>query len=480
MSLPRPILALDIGSTWTKGAVFLPDHGRLVVQREGAVPTTTDDLCRGFWSVCEGLVPGAAADPERLLAMVELAYTSSARGGLSIAASGIVPDLTAQAAKDAALSAGGKVTRVFSYRLTAGDLAELEHDAPDILLLCGGTDGGNETIVRANVEVIASSQYRGVVLFAGNRTIAEEVRRTLVGGGKECVVADNVLPNLERPRPEGAHEAIKAIFLSRIITGKGLSRLVDQTGQTPLPTPLAMLSYVETLHRCVPELGTFCLVDLGGATTDYYSASPAGILTPGALLRGLPESPVKRTVDGDLGMRVSAACLVEAVMHAAPSMLGATGSILDELRCYAAFLGNHPEHLPVEEREIELDALLAQGAVRLSAWRHAGRMERVQTASGPVFLQKGKDLRVVTTLIGTGGYLSHAGDGFFALDLAPPALDEFGRDVLAVPPQRIFIDRNYRFPLLAAASRIAPDAAAVTGVECLTLIHACRQHEECP
>jgi uncharacterized protein (TIGR01319 family) len=471
MSPPRPILALDIGSTWTKGALFLPDRGRLVVQREGATPTTTDDLCRGFWSVCEGLVPGAEADPERLLAKVELAYTSSAKGGLSIAASGIVPDLTAQAAKEAALSAGAKVTRVFSYRLTSGDLADLARDAPDILLVCGGTDGGNESIVRHNVAVIASSQYQGVVLFAGNRTIAEEVRRTLLEGGKECVVADNVLPNLERPRPESAHEAIKEIFLSRIITGKGLSRLVDQTGQTPLPTPLAMLSYVETLHRCVPELGSFCLVDLGGATTDYYSASPAGILTPGAMLRGLPEPPVKRTVDGDLGMRVSAASLVEAVRHAVPCMLGATGGTLDELQRYVAFLANHPEHLPVDERESELDALLALCAVRLSAWRHAGRMETVLTPSGPVFLQKGKDLRVVTTLIGTGGYLSHAGDRFFALDLAPPALDEFGRDVLAAPPQRIFVDGNYRFPLLAAASRIAPDAAAVTGVESLTLMN---------
>jgi len=471
MSPGRPILALDIGSTWTKGALFVPDHGRLLVQGEAATPTTTDDLCRGFWSVCERLLPGTNAHLERSLAEVELAYTSSAKGGLSVAASGIVPDLTAQAAKEAALSAGGKVTRVFSYRLTAGDLLELEQDAPDILLLCGGTDGGNETIVRHNVKMIASSPYRGVVLYAGNRSMVDEVRRSLAEGNKECVVADNVLPNLERPQPESAHEAIKNIFLSRIVTGKGLNQLVDQTGQTPLPTPLAMLSYVEALHRCVPALGDFCLVDLGGATTDYYSASPAGSLVPGVVLRGLPEPAMKRSVEGDLGMRVSAASLLEAAKNSAVSNLGETHRTLEELERHVAFVSAHPEHLSADEREQELDALLARCAVSLSAKRHAGRMEKVQTASGPVSVQKGKDLREVSTLIGTGGFLAHAGDRIGISDLEPPALDDAGRDVLAARPKRFLVDRQYRFPLLAAASRIAPEAAAVTGFESLKLIN---------
>lgn len=42
---------------------------------------------------------------------------SSAAGGLRMIAIGLVPDLTAEAAKRAALSAGAKVMKVFSYEL---------------------------------------------------------------------------------------------------------------------------------------------------------------------------------------------------------------------------------------------------------------------------------------------------------------------------------------------------------------------------
>ena len=470
MNQARPILALDIGSTWTKGALFLSRNGRLTVAREATTPTTTDDLCRAFGMVCDEILSVSTSERERALSEVDLAYTSSAKGGLSIAASGIVPELTAQAAREAALSAGGKVTRVFSYRLTAQDMNELQKSAPDILLLCGGTDGGNEEILRHNVGIVASSEFKGVVLFAGNRAVAQEAFQVLTQSGKECVLADNVLPNLEQPQPDGAHEAIRTIFLSSIITGKGLNKLVEQTGHAPWPTPLAMLHYVETLHRHTPAIGDFCLVDLGGATTDYYSASPTGSLTPGALLRGLPEAAVKRSVEGDLGMRVSAASLFIAAKDIVISTLDEKRLSITDLEHYVSFVSAHPEHLPRDEKERELDAVLARCAVQIASKRHAGRMETVQTANGPVPVQKGKDLRGVQTLIGTGGFLARSGSMFHTSDLSPPTLDEAGREILAARPTRFYIDLDYRFPLLAAASRLAPNEAAATGLECLTLI----------
>ncbi|NLE77745.1 MAG: hypothetical protein GX605_13460 [Chloroflexi bacterium] len=50
---------------------------------------------------------------------------SSAAGGLSMVALGLAPELTAEAARRAALGAGAVVRRVFSYRLTADDVAEM-------------------------------------------------------------------------------------------------------------------------------------------------------------------------------------------------------------------------------------------------------------------------------------------------------------------------------------------------------------------
>ena len=56
---------------------------------------------------------------------------------------GLVRELTAEAARQAALGAGAKLVGTFAYRLTAADIAQIDALAPDILLLCGGTDGGN-------------------------------------------------------------------------------------------------------------------------------------------------------------------------------------------------------------------------------------------------------------------------------------------------------------------------------------------------
>ena len=54
------------------------------------------------------------------------------------------------------------------------------------------------------------------------------------------------------------------------------------------------------------------VIDIGGATTDVRSAcwgKPSIDSTP---IVGLPEPFAKRTVEGDLGLRVSAIALLEA------------------------------------------------------------------------------------------------------------------------------------------------------------------------
>ena len=55
------------------------------------------------------------------------------------------------------------------------------------------------------------------------------------------------------------------------------------------------------------------VVDIGGATTDIDSVAKGEPTQSGVTLRGLEEPFVKRTVEGDLGMRYSASSLIEAV-----------------------------------------------------------------------------------------------------------------------------------------------------------------------
>jgi len=102
-------VCIDIGSTWTKGAAFEVDADAVTIRQRATTPTTVCNLFDGFCSVLRALLPGDA------LAMcksgqVELFYSSSAKGGLAVAAIGLVPEITLEIGKIAAQSAGAKLT----------------------------------------------------------------------------------------------------------------------------------------------------------------------------------------------------------------------------------------------------------------------------------------------------------------------------------------------------------------------------------
>ena len=192
-------VSIDIGSTWTKGALFEVDEHDLKLEKRAATPTTVDHLARGFFEVLNELL-GADNAIERIRSgEVTLNYSSSAKGGLAVAALGLVPSITLESARVAAYSAGAKVTQVFSYRLTRSDIRALEENPPDILLFAGGTDGGHEEHVRTNAAMLAASSLDCSIVYAGNRAMRDEVGDIL--GHKDLVLVDNVLPALESPTP---------------------------------------------------------------------------------------------------------------------------------------------------------------------------------------------------------------------------------------------------------------------------------------
>jgi uncharacterized protein (TIGR01319 family) len=83
---------------------------------------------------------------------------------------GLVRELTAEAARRAALGAGAKVVGTFAYRLTVADMKGILALAPDIVLLAGGTDGGNSEVIVHNARVLGTSPIACPIIFAGNRS----------------------------------------------------------------------------------------------------------------------------------------------------------------------------------------------------------------------------------------------------------------------------------------------------------------------
>lgn len=102
-------VSIDIGSAWTKGAVFeVGDDDHIDVKNYALSPTTPHHLAEGFFSVLNKILNVADARPLLASGQVNIDYSSSAKGGLAVAAIGLVPNITLESAKVTAHSAGLK------------------------------------------------------------------------------------------------------------------------------------------------------------------------------------------------------------------------------------------------------------------------------------------------------------------------------------------------------------------------------------
>ena len=149
--------------------------------------------------------------------------------------SGLVPELTAEAARQASLGAGAKVLKVYSFQLTEDDILEILDINPDIFLLVGGTDGGNVEVILHNAKMLASVAFDFPVIIAGNRTAARECERILQG--HEVHIVENVMPKFGVLNIEPARLKIREIFLNKIIQAKGLSKAAELINGILMPTP---------------------------------------------------------------------------------------------------------------------------------------------------------------------------------------------------------------------------------------------------
>lgn len=460
------MVSVDIGSTWTKAALFDLEHDdALTLVNQTLTPTTTHHLADGFFASMNKVLNVADTRPLLRSGEVSIKYSSSAKGGLAVAAMGLVPSITLESAKVTAHSAGAKIAHYYAYKLNQHDIRELEQSPPDILLFTGGTDGGETRYGLANAELLAASSVDCAIIYAGNRDIQDEVRQLLAH--KDLIVVDNILPELDSPNPFPARQAICDVFLSRIVKGKGLDVIVAETGEEPMPTPWTVFELVNHISQTCEGWKEFMLLDMGGATTDVYSTCN-NTLSPDTVQHGLPEPFVKRTVEGDLGMRVSAMVVGESTKDLTRTLFADRPAAQDAFNRYLRYLVANPEYLPTRSEEKEFDTLLAGLCVGYASERHAGSKKAVCTCVGTVDLQMGRDLSSTRKIIGSGGWLSRAAAFDIHRWLKYRDLNEKGNQILLPTHFDYYRDERGLIPLLANAARIWPQAAARTSIHCLT------------
>ena len=147
---------------------------------------------------------------------------------------------------------------------------------PDMILLSGGTDGGDVNHVVEMAEVIKEAKPTSrlgsaklPVIYAGNIDARKTVKEIL-GDVCDLFIVDNLRPSLESENLGPAREKIHELFMEHVMQqAPGYPKLISWTDAPIMPTPGAVGSLIERIAE--KEEIQVVGVDIGGATTDIFS-----------------------------------------------------------------------------------------------------------------------------------------------------------------------------------------------------------------
>ena len=426
----RVIVATDCGSTTTKAIMIEEVDGTFRQTFRGEAPTTVEEP---FANVTVGVVNAVTelqelsgrkliADDGTILRRSDplspdgcdiYISTSSAGGGLQMMVAGVVREMTAASAKRAALGAGAIVMDVIAAndkRRPHEQIQRIRELRPDMVLLSGGTDGGNTTQVVQLAELVApakprprfGSEYQLPIIYAGNIDARPTIEATFAEGGFDLSLVENLRPSLEAENLGPARDCIHDVFLEHVMAhAPGYDMLMEWTDAPIMPTPGAVGDILQTIARTqnINAVG----VDIGGATTDVFSVF---------------DGTFNRTVSANLGMSysISNVC-AEAGMA---SILRWVHIDMDEreLRNRVKNKMIRPTTIPQSMEALIFEQAVAREALRLAYIQHkefATTLKGVQQQRtvGDVFSQVAGGASLVDNmkldlLVASGGVLSHA------------------------------------------------------------------------
>jgi uncharacterized protein (TIGR01319 family) len=447
-------LLIDFGSTYTK--VIAADLRHAEILGCAQAPTTiATDVGIGLKEALARLekehgVKGAA---------IEARFAcSSAAGGLKMVAVGLVPSLTTEAAKRAALGAGAKVVGSYGFDLTKSAIAEIEAMSCDIIMLAGGTDGGNQRTILHNARMLAKSQICCPILVCGNSAVRDDIEEILSSAGKQTYATQNVLPSIDKVEVGPAQGVIRDIFINHITRAKGLDKIQAFVGRDILPTPKASLDAAYLLAKGAGGergIGSLMVVEVGGATINVHSVESVKPVSQQTILRGLPEAEVKRTVEGDLGIRWNAQTICELVGAAAIEEY--LGSAAIDPMAHTGYLAANTGHVPASDAERDFDVALARLAADVAVRRHAGTFRKEVSVIGEIEVQWGKNLLDVENVVGIGGIFKYGKEPARVLGAAK--YDPARPESLKPLRPKLWLDKQYMMFGVGLLSQEHPEEA---------------------
>jgi uncharacterized protein (TIGR01319 family) len=497
------ILATDCGSTTTKAILIEKVDGEYRLVTRGEAPTTVEapveDVSRGVINsateVQELLGRQILTDDgENILKPVKdgkgvdiYLSTSSAGGGLQMMVSGLVAQMTAESAKRAALGAGAIVMDALATNDGRKDFEKIDRIRtlrPDMVLLAGGIDGGEQRKVVALAEIIAAADpkprlgasYQLPVIYAGNQDVNAEIERIL--GEKTALdITDNLRPTMEKENLMPTRLKIQKLFLEHVMSqAPGYPTLMEWVDEEIMPTPAAVGEIMQRIARQhnINVVG----VDIGGATTDVFSVFTDP--THGKLEKdghAVNLQIFNRTVSANYGMSYSISNVfadagLENVMRWVPFSLDEA-----DLRNRIKNKMIRPTTIPQTLEELIIEQAAAREALTLSYIQHkqlATGLKGVQkerTIADAFSQSAGAETLVneldLDMLIGSGGVLSHAPR---RNQSAMMMIDAF----LPEGVTRLTVDSIFMMPHLGVLAKVHPEAATqVFEKDCIVYLGTC-------
>ncbi|MGL4914371.1 MAG: GlmL-related ornithine degradation protein [Romboutsia sp.] len=388
------VIVAEIGSTTTVVNAFLGIHtNNPKFIGQGQAPTTVFE----GGDVRNGL-NGAIKDLAINLGVEDIEYddmfaTSSAAGGLKMTVHGLVYDMTAKAAKEAALGAGAVIHKVTAGKLRRTDIKEMKELKPNIILIAGGVDYGERDTAIYNAELIAGLNLGVPVIYAGNVENQEEIKLIFEDTNYKLYIVDNVYPKIDLLNIEPTREVIQNVFEEHITNAPGMEHIKELVNENITPTPGAVMESAKLLKN---HIGDLIVIDVGGATTDLHSVTEGSEGISRILVN--PEPIAKRSVEGDLGVYVNMENIVNLI---------GKEKLQEELKDINIneVMDNYLP-IPKTNEQIKFVERLTKEAVLRATKRHAGILRNVYGASGKSKIAEGKDLTEVKYVVGTGGALT--------------------------------------------------------------------------
>ena len=450
------VLIAEIGSTTTLVSAFdLFAAPRFLGQGQAATTVLEGDVRVGLERAIESFKKSLG---ESELEYDELLASSSAAGGLKMCVHGLVYEMTVCAAKAAALGAGAIVRQTTAGRLTQSDMIEQREIRPNLILLAGGTDGGERETALYNAEVLAKSGTGAPVLYAGNAQNQSAIKAILESAGVPVYLAENVYPRLDALNIEPVRKQIHAAFERHIVSAPGMEHIRDLVTGAILPTPGAVMEAAMLLYE---DMGDLLVLDIGGATTDVHSVTNG--LEEIARLLTAPEPFNKRTVEGDLGLYVNAHYLLKQIGEE---------KLTRELELDIPAVMRDYRPIPASPEQYRLTSRLCLEAGLTAISRHAGRLRYYYTPQGRATAAEGKDLSLVKTVIGTGGALTRLPERETILRRLADC--NAGGTMLYPKPgtMRLAFDEQYTMASLGVLAKTNPAAAKSLLTQSLRFVEA--------